>query len=86
MARNSGSGRRILSKLTKKSLGFEDNFAMGHACKDGCVDKGLAQDAVDPLMVEPTSSSDAADQVKITKWHRDKCIKAEVFKAVLGIV
>ena len=36
-ARNSGGSRRMLTKLTKRSLGFDDNFGMSHASKDGQV-------------------------------------------------
>ena len=39
-ARNSGSTRRTLAKLTKKSLGFSDDFSLGHSSKDGQVRSG----------------------------------------------
>ena len=35
--RNSWGSRRLLSKLTKRALGFDDNFGLSHASKDGQV-------------------------------------------------
>ena len=69
----------MLAKLSKKALGFGDNFGMDHACKDGQVDKDIDQQA----------SSGGVDgtegvQVEITKWHQAKCIQATVIDAILG--
>lgn len=46
----------MLAKLSKKELGFEDNFGMGHASKDGQVDKDIVT-TTDPLQQQASSGA-----------------------------